>query len=202
MTQTNQTTQFPPGITTHEWPAPFGAIFEFEHADLGIVGRLWLVSRGAAGTGIGVDADGDPDDPLWEERFSLFHVIMRACFEQIGDCGPAPSMEAVRAITRLYRHFREIEHRVEMWEFARGLAEEDYGYVLMMATCTAQIIVPAQAPLLEWQLAFLQLYREASPEVRPGPTRDMDLTDGRRLVKLRRVSGKARGKRPQVRRGK
>lgn len=79
MMQTNKTTQFPPGITTHEWPAPFGAIFEFEHADLGIVGRLWLVSRGEAGTGIGVDADGDPDDPLWEERFSLFHVIMRAC---------------------------------------------------------------------------------------------------------------------------
>lgn len=202
MTQTNKTTQFPPGITTYTWPTPFGMIFAFEHVHLGIVGRLWLVSRGQAQTGIAVEALGDPDDPLSEERFSLFHAIVRACFEATGGLGPAPELEAVRASARLYQRFRQIEHSAAMWEFARGLVEQDYRYVLTMARCAAQIAAPADAPLREWQLAFLQLYRQAAPKARPDPAEGISMTDGRRLVKLRRAPGKARGKRPQDRRCK
>jgi hypothetical protein len=202
MTQTNKTTLFPPGITTHTRPTPFGMIFAFEHADLGIVGRLWLVSRGQAQTGIAVEAEGDPDDPLSEERFSLFHAIVRACFEATGGLGPAPQLENVRASARLYQRFRQIEHSRAMWTFARGLTEQDYRYILTMATCAAQIAAPADAPLREWQLTFLQLYRQASPEARPGPRSGISVTDGRQIVKRRRAPGKARGKRPQGRRCK
>jgi hypothetical protein len=73
--------------------------------------------QGPGQTQVAVDtAPGDPDDPLWEERFAMLQVLVRACLLALGARSPLPSMKEAKARARLYRRVTEIEHSLAMWD--------------------------------------------------------------------------------------
>jgi hypothetical protein len=92
-------------------------VYEFTHERLGLIGRLSLLVQGPGQTQVAVDtAPGDPDDPLWEERFTMLQVVARTCLLALGERSPLPSMKEAKARARLYRRFTEIEHSLAMWD--------------------------------------------------------------------------------------
>jgi hypothetical protein len=202
MTRANKTPQFQPDIIAYQRSVPGGMVYELEHEQLGTLGRISNLSYGSGQTQISVETEGDPDDPLWEERVGHLNAIVRACFEEIGESRQLPSIEEAKANARLYRRFTGIQHSLEMWDFVRALSEQDYVCLLSMATHASQVARPAEAAGLQLRLALLQACRAARPEARPHPANGLYLSDGNRLVMLRKASGSGAGKQTRSRRRK
>ncbi len=192
---TDEISQFPPGITANRQHIHGGVIFEFEHERLGSIGRLTLFAQGSARTQVSVDvAPGDPDDPLWEERFELLSSVALTCLSPFGVSVPLSGIEEAKAAARLYRQFTQIRHRQQMWDFARGLAEEDYTRLLAMATLSVRGAAPADALDLRQRLSLLQKFRQAEPEERPDLLDDPLSEQGMRLVLRRKISDQSERK--------
>jgi hypothetical protein len=189
MTRTKGISPIPPGITTHRRAIKGGMVYEFDHERLGLIGRLSLLVHGSHQTQIAVDTPpGDPDDPLWEERFTMLDAVARACLCALGDSNPLPGIEEAKANARLYRRFTHVQHSLQMWDFARGLSEEDYARLLAAATQSLQVASSADALGIQQRIVELQAFRTARPEERPNPADGVHLGDGTRVV-VRRRSG-------------
>jgi hypothetical protein len=171
-------------------------VYEFEHERLGPLGRLSLLPHGAASTQIAVETSpGDPDDPLWEERFTMLQAVAHACLAALGSTSPLPSIEEAKTTARLSRRFTRIQHSLEMWDFARGLSEEDYARVLSEAEQSLRGATPADAVGIRQRLVELQAFRTARPEERPDPADGLYRGDGTRMVVRRKAAGASGNKR-------
>src|SRR5689334_11290049 len=85
MTHTNKMPPFPPDITTHQRPTPFGMVYEFEHERLGSLDRVSSLPQSPGRTQIAIETEGDPDDPQWAERFAQLKAIVRVSLTANGE---------------------------------------------------------------------------------------------------------------------
>ncbi len=85
MTYTKKIPALPPQISAHRRTIHGGIFYEFAHERLGPIGRLALFTQGPSGTQVTIGvAPGDPDEPLWEERFEQLDQVARACLAPLG----------------------------------------------------------------------------------------------------------------------
>jgi hypothetical protein len=162
MIDTKNIRPFPPGISAHRRALSGGILYEFVHERLGPIGRLALFAQDPSGTHVTIAvAPGDPDEPLWEERFKQLELVAQACLVPLGVSAPLGRIEEAKASARLYQQLSEISNPLQMWDFAQELSEEDYRQLLALVMLSIRTASPPEAFDLRHRLSLLRTARQA-----------------------------------------
>ncbi len=168
MRYTKKIRPLPPEISAHRRSIGGGILYEFAHERLGPIGRLALFTQGPARTQVTVDVvPADPDEPLWEERFKQLEIVARTCLVPLGVSVPLSDIEEAKATARLSQQFTATSNYRQMWDFARGLSEEDSMQLLALVMLSIRTASPPEAFDLRHRLSLLRTTRQAEAKEWP-----------------------------------
>ena len=75
--------QLPPEITFQKEHGPTGWFYSFRHRELGELGRILLQGRSDGHTQVVVEISGDSNDPMTEQRKSVFAPVAMEITQQM-----------------------------------------------------------------------------------------------------------------------